>query len=364
MSTTSDLFSAARFGDLQLANRIAMAPLTRVRTEPGHIPGELMAEYYAQRASAGLLIAEATMTQEGHSAFRFEPGIYSDAHIAGWKQVTDAVHARGGKIVLQIWHGGRACHPDLNDGKVPVAPSALAITNDMVHTANGKQPYTVPRALDDEELPAIVEGFRQAAVNARAAGFDGVEVHAANGYLLDSFLRDGSNQRTGKYGGSLENRARLLFEVLEAVTAVLPSGRVGVRTSPLNSFNSMKDSDPVGQTAWLAEQLNRFELAYWHLMRADFLGEQTGDVVTPAREKYQGNLMVNMGYSKAEAEQVIGQGQADAVAFGVPYIANPDLVERFKANAALNEADPATFYSPGPEGYTDYPTLESVGETA
>lgn len=365
MSSTPDLYSSAQFGDLHLANRMAMAPLTRVRTEPGHVPGALMAEHYAQRASAGLLIAEATMIMEGNSAFQFEPGIYSEAQIAGWKQVTDAVHAKGGKIVLQIWHGGRACHPDLNNGKVPVAPSALAITNDMVHTAKGKQPYTVPRELNDDELPAIIAGFRQAAVNAKAAGFDGVEVHAANGYLLDSFLRDGSNQRTGAYGGSLENRARLLFEVLDAVIEVYGASRVGVRTSPLNSFNSMKDSDPAGLTVFLAEQLNRFDLAYWHLMRADFLGEQSGDVVTPARQNYQGNLIVNMGYSRDEAEQAVESGLADAVAFGVPYIANPDLVERFKAKAELNAADPATFYSPGLEGYTDYPTMEdSIMENA
>jgi len=358
------LYSSAQFGELSLNNRVLMAPLTRVRTESGHVPGELMAEHYAQRASAGLLIAEATMIMEGNSAFRFEPGIYSDEQIAAWRKVTDAVHAKGGQIVLQIWHGGRACHPDLNNGKVPVAPSALAITNDMIHTANGKQPYTTPRALKDDELPAIVEGFRQAAVNAKEAGFDGVEVHAANGYLLDSFLRDGSNQRTGDYGGSRENRARLLFEVLDAVIGVWGSRRVGVRTSPLNGYNSMQDSDPVGLTAWLAEQLNRFDLAYWHLMRADFLGEQQGDVVTPARELYQGNLMVNMGYGREEAEQTIQSGLADAVAFGVPYIANPDLVERFEQKAPLNEANPATFYSPGAEGYTDYPTLAEVAETA
>lgn len=363
MSNTSELMTPVRFGGLELANRVVMAPLTRVRTEIGHVPGQLMAEYYAQRASAGLLVAEATMTQAGNSAFRFEPGIYSGEQIAGWKQVTDAVHAKGGLIVLQIWHGGRACHPDLNDGRVPVAPSALAITNDMVHTANGKQPYTVPRALNDDELPGIIDGFRQAAMNAKAAGFDGVEVHAANGYLIDTFLRDGSNHRQGAYGGSLENRARLLFDVLEAVIDVYGSGRVGVRTSPLNSFNSMKDSDPVGMTRWLAEQFNRFNLAYWHLMRADFLGEQTGDVVSPARQGYQGNLIVNMGYSQEEAEQTIQAGQANAVAFGVPYIANPDLVERFKANATLNEADPTTFYSPGAVGYTDYPTLEQRAVT-
>lgn len=356
MTASVDLFSPIQLGDIQLPNRILMAPLTRARAEDGHVAGELIAEHYAQRASAGLLIAEATMVMEHGSAFISEPGIYSAEQIAGWRKVTDRVHAAGGRIVLQIWHGGRACHPDLNGGHIPVAPSAIAI-NDEVHTPDGKKPYTVPRELADEEIPAIIEGFRKAAENAREAGFDGVEVHGANGYLLDAFLRDSTNKRSGRYGGSLENRARLLFEVLEAVIGVFGSGRVGVRTSPLNSFNDIKDSDPEGMTRWLAKELNRFELAYWHLMRADFFGLQSGDVVTPAREHYQGNLITNMGYGRDEANQQIQQGQIDAVAFGVPFIANPDLVERFRDNAALNEANPDTFYSPGPEGYIDYPTL-------
>lgn len=352
----ADVLTPITLGDIELPNRIIMAPLTRARAEAGHIPGDIMAEYYAQRASAGLLIAEATMAMAGQSAFMNEPGIYSAEQIAGWKKVTDAVHARGGRIVLQLWHGGRACHPDLNDGAQPVAPSAIAI-DDEVHTPQGKKPYTVPRALDDAEIPDIIAGFRQAAENAKQAGFDGVEVHAANGYLLDAFLRDGSNQRSGRYGGSLENRARLLFEVIEAVTEVWGSTRVGVRTSPLNSYNSMKDSDPVAMTRWLGEQFNRFKLAYWHLMRADFFGLQTGDVVTPARETYNGKLITNMGYSREEADTTIADQRADAVAFGVPFIANPDLVERFQQNAELNEANPDTFYTPGPEGYTDYPVL-------
>lgn len=353
---SQSLFTPISLGDIELPNRVIMAPLTRSRAEEGHVAGELIAEYYAQRASAGLLIAEATMAMENGSAFINEPGIHSAEQIAGWKKVTDAVHAKGGRIVLQIWHGGRACHPDLNNGIEPVAPSAIAI-DDEVHTPEGKKPYTVPRALSDDEIPAIVAGFRKAAENAKEAGFDGVEVHGANGYLLDSFLRDGSNQRSGNYGGPLENRARLLLEVIEAAVEVWGSGRVGVRTSPLNSFNSMKDSDPVGMTEYLAKQFNRFNLAYWHLMRADFFGVQTGDVVTPARAAYNGNLITNMGYSREEADATIANQQADAIAFGVPFIANPDLVERFQQNAELNQADPNTFYTPGPVGYTDYPTL-------
>lgn len=355
--TPTVLFEPLRAGALALPNRILMAPLTRCRAEPGHLPGTLMAEHYAQRAAAGLIIAEATMVSEGNSAFWKEPGIYSEAQVAGWRQVTDAVHAAGGRIVLQLWHGGRACHPLLNDGRQPVAPSPLAIENDEVHTPQGKQPYVVPRALDDGELPGIVAGFAQAAANAKAAGFDGVEVHGANGYLLDQFLRDGANRRSGPYGGSLENRARLLLEVTEAVCKVWGSERVGLRISPLNSFNSMIDSDPLGLTAWLAGRLNDFGLAYLHVMRSDFFGLQKGDVLTPARANFKGVLIGNMGYSAAEAEAAIAAGQLDAVAFGVPFLANPDLPARFKAGAALNAADPASFYSPGAAGYTDYPTL-------
>lgn len=354
----TDLFTPLQAGDLALPNRILMAPLTRCRAEDGHVPGALMATHYAQRASAGLLIAEATMAMAGNSAFWHEPGIHSEAQVAGWKKVTDAVHAAGGRIVLQIWHGGRACHPLLNDGRQPVAPSPFAITGDEVHTPQGKQPYVVPRELRDDELPAIVAGFARAAENARAAGFDGVEVHGANGYLLDEFLRDGSNKRSGPYGGPREHRARLLFEVLDAVCKVWGSGRVGVRLSPLNSYNDMIDSDPLGLIEWLAGCLNDWHLAYLHLMRGDFFGKQHGDVMTPARAMFRGVLIGNMGYSAEEASAAIAAGQLDAVAFGTAFLANPDLPERIRRGAALNAPDPATFYTPGPQGYTDYPTLD------
>jgi N-ethylmaleimide reductase len=359
MSTpdTASLFEPLKLGEITLPNRILMAPLTRARAGEQHLPNALMAEQYAQRASAGLIIAEATMIQAGNSAFWKEPGIYSAEQIAGWKKTTDAVHAAGGRIFLQIWHGGRACHPQLNYGAQPVAPSAIAITNDTVRTPQGKQPYVVPRALRDDELPGIVDAFRQAALNARAAGFDGVELHAANGYLLDEFLRDGSNHRTGLYGGPIENRARLLLEVIAAVSDAIGSERVGVRLSPLNSFNSMRDSDPVGLITWLAQKLTAYHLAYLHVMRGDFAGEQQADVLTPAREHYQGVLIGNMGYSAEEASAAIAAGKLDAVAFGVPFLANPDLPERFRRGAALNVADVATFYGEGEKGYTDYPTL-------
>lgn len=355
------LWTPLRMGPLTLPNRVLMAPLTRARAGTEHLPNALMAQHYAQRASAGLLIAEATMAMAGHSAFWKEPGIHSPAQVQGWRGVTDAVHAAGGRIFLQIWHGGRACHPDLNDGAEAVAPSAIAITSDQVHTPRGKVDYPVPRALRDDELPGIVAGFAQAAVNALEAGFDGVEVHGANGYLLDSFLRDGSNQRSGPYGGSLENRARLLFEVLDAVCQVWGEGRVGLRISPLNSFNSMRDSDPVGLTSWLTGELNRYPLAYLHLMRADFKGLQSGDVLTPARAAFRGVLIGNMGYSGAEAAQAVARGQLDAVAFGVPFLANPDLPERLRSGMPLNAADPHTFYTEGAKGYTDYPRWTPAG---
>ncbi len=352
------LFQPLQVGALTLPNRILMAPLTRCRAEEDHVPGDLMATHYAQRASAGLLIAEATMAIEGNSAFWHEPGIHSAAQMAGWKHVTDAVHKAGGRIFLQVWHGGRACHPLLNNGAQPVAPSALPIRNDEVHTPEGKKPYVTPRALADDELPGIVAGFRHAAENALAAGFDGIEVHGANGYLLDEFLRDGSNTRSGPYGGPIENRARLMLEVLDACVGVWGEGRVGLRLSPLNSYNDMLDSDPVGLITWMAQRLNDYPLAYLHVMRGDFFGQQKGDVLTPARAHYKGVLIGNMGYTPQEAASAIESGQLDAVAFGTAFLANPDLPARIKAGASLNKPHPATFYSPGPEGYTDYPFMQ------
>ena len=349
------LFSELRIGAVTAPNRIFMAPLTRCRAGVEHIANALMAEHYAQRASAGLLIAEATMAMEGNSSFWTEPGIYSPAQVAGWKLVTDAVHHAGGRIFLQIWHGGRACHPLLNGGAQAVSASAMAITGDEVQTPEGKKAHALPRALRDDEIGGIVAGFGQAAKNAQAAGFDGVEVHGANGYLLDQFLRDGSNTRGGAYGGSLENRARLMFEVISAVTQVWGSDRVGLRISPLNSYNDMIDSDPLGLATWLAGRLNDFGLAYLHLMRGDFLQKQSGDVLTPVRANYKGVLIGNMGYTADEAERAVAEGILDAVAFGTAFLANPDLPARIRSQAPLTPPNPATFYTPGPAGYTDYP---------
>ena len=353
------LFDPIQVGALKLPNRILLAPLTRTRASAGHVPNDLMAEYYAQRASGGLLITECTMISPNTSAFAAEPGIYSDEQIQGWKKVTSAVHAKGGRIFLQIWHAGRAAHPAMNGGAETVSSSAIAIEGE-IHTPQGMVPQAVPRALRADEIPAIVAGFAQAAKNAIAAGFDGVEVHGANGYLIDQFLRDGANKRTDAYGGSLENRARMLTEVLTAVTAAIGADRVGLRLSPLNSYNSMIDSDPIAWIGYLAEKLNAFKLAYLHVMRADFVQKQSGDVMSVARAKYKGVLIGNMGYTREEAEQAIAAGQLDAVAFGTSFLANPDLPERIKSGAALNTPDQSTFYTPGPKGYTDYPALAAA----
>lgn len=351
------LLTPIQLGALTLPNRVLMAPLTRCRATRDHVPTQLMAEHYAQRATGGLLIAEATMIDERYSAFHTEPGIYGPGQIAGWRTVTDAVHARHGRIFLQIWHSGRASHPALNGGHQPVAPSAIPITNDKVHTPEGQLDHVTPHALDDAELPGIVQSFRQAAVNAKEAGFDGVEIHGANGYLLDEFLRDGANMRTGPYGGPAANRARLMLEVTEAVCDVWGADRVGLRVSPLNSYNSMIDSDPVGTYTWLAGALNDFGLAYLHVMRADVLGIQNGEVLGPIRAAYRGVLVANMGYTPESGADAVATGTADAIAFGTPFLANPDLPRRIELGAPLNPPDPATFYTSGPEGYVDYPFL-------
>ncbi len=347
------LFHPLKLGALTLPNRIVMAPLTRSRAGLEHIPNDLMATYYAQRASAGLIIAEATMIEARQSAFIAEPGIYSAEQIAGWRKVTSAVHGKGGRIFLQIWHGGRACHPAMNDGYETVAPSAIAIEGE-VHTLSGKQKHVPPRALLDDEIPRYVRLYKQAAINALEAGFDGVEVHGANGYLIDQFLRDGSNKRSGPYGGSLENRARFLFEVLQEVISACGADRVGLRLSPVNSYNSMRDSDPVRLTQYLARELNKLNIAYLHLMRADFFGVQSAPVIETARPEFKGVLIGNMGYSAEEANHSIASQAVDAVAFGHHYVSNPNLVEKLREGQTLVEPDQSTYYTPGAKGYTDY----------
>ena len=350
------LFNPLQVGALTLPNRILLAPLTRTRAGMEHLPNDLMAEYYSQRATGGLLITECTMVMPNTSAFVAEPGIYSQEQIEGWKKTTAAVHAKGGRIYMQIWHGGRAAHPSINNGQASISSTAVPIEGE-INTPAGKVPHAAAHALTEAEIPAIVAAFAQGAKNAIEAGFDGVEVHGANGYLIDQFLRDGVNQRTDGYGGSMEKRARFLFEVLTAVTAAIGADRVGLRLSPLNSFNSMIDSDPMALIGFLADKLNAFKLAYLHVMRADFFGVQKADVMAVAREKYKGVLVGNMGYTADEAEQAITDGKLDAVAFGTSFLANPDLPARIQAKAALNAPDASTFYTPGAKGYTDYPTL-------
>lgn len=353
------LFNPLQTGSVSLANRILMAPLTRARADAGHMPNALMAEYYSQRASAGLIVTECTMVAENTSAFYAEPGIYNAEQVTAWKQVTEAVHAKGGKIFMQIWHAGRAAVPAFNNGVENVGPSAIAIDSE-VHTPNGKIPNAVPRELRLDEIPALVAAYAHGAKNAIAAGFDGVEVHGANGYLIDEFLRDSANQRTDSYGGSIENRARFLFEVLTAVSAAIGSDKVGLRLSPINSYNSMKDSDPLALISYLTTRLNEFNLAYLHVMRSDFFQAQTGDVLTVTRANYKGVLIGNMGYNADEAAQAISNSTLDAVAFGTSFLANPDLPARIKQGAALNAPDAATFYTPGAKGYTDYPSLQAA----
>ena len=350
------LLTPLQVGALTLPNRVLLAPLTRTRAGAEHLPNDLMAEYYAQRATGGLLITECTMVAPNTSAFVAEPGIYSQAQIEGWKKTTAAVHAKGGRIYMQIWHAGRAAHPNINGGAPTVSSTAVPVEGE-IQTPQGKVPHAAAHALTEAEIPAIVAAYAQGAKNAMEAGFDGVEVHGANGYLVDQFLRDGANQRTDGYGGTMEKRARFLFEVLSAVTAAIGADRVGLRLSPLNSFNSMVDSDPIALMGYLADKLNAYKLAYLHVMRADFFGVQKGDVMKVARDNYKGVLIGNMGYTPEEAEQAITTGKLDAVAFGTSYLANPDLPERIKAGAALNTPDSSTFYTPGAKGYTDYATM-------
>jgi len=345
-------------GPYDIPNRIVMAPLTRMRAPDG-IPTDLMATYYAQRVSAGLIISEATQISTQGVGYPATPGIHNELQVAGWKKITEAVHAKNGHIFLQLWHVGRISHPDFHNGDLPVAPSAIAPKGDAV-TPNGMKPFVTPRALETDEIQGIVEDYRQAAINAMAAGFDGVEIHSANGYLLDEFLRDGTNKRTDRYGGTFENRARFLLEVTEAVATVWGAERVGIRLSPSGTFNDMTDSDPETFFAYLLGQLNRFGLAYLHIVDALESDIRHGANVInleDLRKAYNGTLIVCGGYDQVRAEDVIAEGKADAVAFGQLYIANPDLVERFNLNAPLNEPDPATFYGGNEKGYTDYPPL-------
>lgn len=356
------LLSPYSLHDLKLRSRMVLAPMTRSRAGKERLANAMMAEYYSQRASAGLIITEATTISEQANGWIESPGIYTDEMAHAWRQVTDAVHAKGGVIFLQLWHCGRASHSSFHRGKPAVAPSAIAINGDYIHTPNGKEAYETPRALETGELPGIVEDYRRAAERAKQAGFDGVEIHAANGYLLDEFLQSKTNQRSDRYGGSIENRYRLLGEVLAAVGRVWPSRRIGVRLSPNGVFNDMGSIDYREQFSYVARQSDRLDLAYLHAMDGlafgfHELGEPMG--LAEFRRLFHGPLMGNCGYQQSSAEAAIASGNADFIAFGRPFISNPDLVERFTRDAELNPlADMKDWYSPtGATGYIDFPCL-------
>jgi N-ethylmaleimide reductase len=356
-----DLFQPVRLGPYQLANRIVMAPLTRSRAGQDGVPRPLMAEYYAQRASAGLIIAEGTNISPQGRGYALTPGLYDDAQVEGWRQVTAAVHARGGRIFPQLWHVGRVSHPSLQrGGALPVAPSAIR-PEATSYTEAGFQPCVTPRALAVAEIPEIVAQYRQAARNALAAGFDGVEIHAANGYLIEQFLRDSTNKRTDAYGGSRENRARLLLEVTEAVAGVCGGERVGIRLSPVSPVNGADlDSDPAGTYAYVVERLNAFALAYIHVIEGATQGPREvpgGFDLQILRRSFKGLYIANNGYDLGLALEARRRNLADLIAFGRLYIANPDLVERLQTGARLNVPDRATFFGGGAAGYTDYPVL-------
>lgn len=353
------LFQPLQVGALQLPNRIVMAPLTRCRAGEGRVPTILMAQYYAQRASAGLILSEATSVSPQGVGYPDTPGIWSEAQVEGWKRITVAVHAAGGRILLQLWHVGRISHPDFLGGELPVAPSALA-PKGHVSLLRPQRPYVTPRPLELSEIPGIVEAYRRGAENAQRAGFDGVEIHGANGYLLDQFLQDGTNRRTDVYGGSVENRARLLLEVTDAAIGVWGAGRVGVHLAPRGDAHSMGDSDPLATFGHVAEQLGRRGIAF--IFTRESLGE---DRISPVlKQRFGGVLIANEGFNRDTAKQVIATGEADAVAFGKDFIANPDLPVRLQRHAALNPWHAETFYGYGQQdlaaGYTDYPALAVV----
>ena len=355
----TQIFEPYDLGPLTLANRIVMAPLTRNRAAAGLVPGPHAAEYYAQRATAGLIIAEATQISPQGQGYQDTPGIYTPDQIAGWRVVTNAVHAKGGRIFLQLWHVGRVSHVDLQpDGAAPVAPSAIQaaaktfVNNTFVDTS-------MPRALNLEEIPGIVADFRQAAANAIAAGFDGVEIHGANGYLLDQFAKDGANHRTDAYGGSVENRARLMLEVATAVAAEIGPERTGIRISPVSPANGVSSSDPQLQFDYIVDHLSKLGLVYLHVVEGETGGPRD---VAPfdfagLRRRFSGTYIANNGYDLKLATAHLAAGEADLFAFGRPFIANPDLVARLQSGAALNEINPATIYGGGAEGYIDYPAL-------
>jgi N-ethylmaleimide reductase len=361
---SSKLFQPARVGTIEVANRVVMAPLTRSRADEanGDIPGSSMnVEYYRQRSNAGLIISEGTPVAPEGKGYMATPGIYSDAQVEGWKPITKAVHDAGSKIVAQIWHVGRITHPDLNGGVQPVAPSAVQ-PKGMAYTRNGKVDLPMPRALSVKDIAEVVAAFRKGAANAIRAGFDGVEIHGANGYLIDQFLRDGANKRTDAYGGSIENRCRFALEVVDAVVAEIGAGRVGIRLSPVTPVNDSADSNPQAVFGHLVQELNKRGIAFIHFIEGATGGPRDvpGFDFAWARKAFQGVYIANNGYDRDMAIDAVESGRADAVAFGRMYIANPDLVQRLKTGAPLNAPNPQTFYTPGPAGYIDYPAMQKA----
>ncbi|MDN4054757.1 alkene reductase [Massilia sp. YIM B02763] len=358
------LFQPTRIGDIEVANRVVMAPLTRSRADEaaGDVPGSPMnVEYYRQRSNAGLIISEGTQVSPVGKGYMATPGIYSDAQVEGWKPITAAVHAAGSKIVAQIWHVGRITHPALTGGAEPVAPSPVK-PDAVAYTHDGKVDMPTPRALSEDDIRAVIDEFRRGAANAIRAGFDGVEIHGANGYLIDQFIRDGSNKRTDGYGGSVENRARFALEVVDAVAAEIGAGRVGIRLSPVTPVNDARDSNPQAVFGYLVEQLNARGIAFIHFIEGATGGPRDvpGFDFAWARKTFKGTYIANNGYARQMAIDAVQSGAADAVAFGRAYIANPDLVQRLKLDAPLNAPNPQTFYTFGAEGYTDYPALEQA----
>ncbi len=360
------LFDPIQIGDVPLDNRIVMAPLTRSRAGQDHSPTDLMVEYYRQRSSAGLIISEATQISPMGQGYLNTPGIYLPEHVAGWRAVTEAVHAGGGRMFLQLWHVGRISHTSLlPDGQAPVSSSNQR-ADAQVYNADGFVATSQPRALADDELPELIDDYRQAAIRAMAAGCDGVEVHSANNYLLEQFLRDSVNDRSGPYGGSIANRCRLVVEVMQAIAEAVGPGRVGIRLSPMTTFNGTPtDSDPQALYGELLRQLAPLGLAYVHMIEGETGGARDDTLDYAAlREAFGGTWMVNNGYDRALAMTAVESGRADLVCFGRPFISNPDLVRRLKEDAPLNDLDADTLYGGGAKGYTDYPTLLEQEATA
>ncbi|WBU63505.1 alkene reductase [Paracoccus aerodenitrificans] len=356
------LFEPYQLGDLTLSNRVVMAPLTRNRAADGLVPGPNAAEYYAQRASAGLIIAEATQVSEQAQGYQDTPGIYSDAQVAGWRKVTDAVHEKGGKIFVQLWHTGRISHVSVQPGnRAPVAPSAVA-ADAKTFVDGGFQQVSEPRALELSEIPDVIDSFRSAAANAIRAGFDGVEIHAANGYLIDQFSKDGANKRDDDYGGSIQNRARFLLEVMQAVIGEIGPNRTGIRISPVTPANGISDSDPQKLFDYIVAELDKLSPVYLHVIEGATGGPR--DVApfdyAALRKLFRSTYIANNGYDRELADKALADGAADLISFGAPYVANPDLVARLEAGAALAVPDRDTLYGGGAKGYTDYPTMSGT----